>query len=284
MSKSYGVFPDQYELIDAGNSCKLERWGDIITIRPELQAYFTPAQSLAEWRKQAHWEFIPDSPASLNGRWKALRPNAPVSWLFTTSASMQVQLETAGNKHIGLFPEQEINWRFIREQLDPGKRFLNLFAYTGAASLAGRMTGAEVTHVDSVRAMIDKARINMEATGLSDIRWVVEDARKFVQREIKRGNRYDLVQMDPPAWGLGTKGEKWKLENLLPDLIAEGMQILQPGGTLIVNTYSPKIELKNLRSLLQELDLHRQSETQELWLKTTTGKSLFYGLIARIKK
>jgi 23S rRNA (cytosine1962-C5)-methyltransferase len=194
-----------------------------------------------------------------------------------------MQLEITGNKHIGLFPEQQYNWQFIREVLSPGKRFLNLFAYTGAASMMGRTTGAEVTHVDSVRAMLDWARVNMELSRLSDIRWVLEDARKFVNRELKRGNRYDLVQMDPPAWGLGAKGEKWRIEDLLPDLVQEAMGLLNKDGILIVNTYSPKIELKDLQQIVQALP-HTKNDVRELWMESESGKKLFYGLVARITK
>jgi len=283
MSKIYSGFPENYELIDAGGGRKLERWGTIVTIRPEHQAYFAPALTAAEWKKQAHWEFLPEKPASLNGKWKALKPDSPKQWIFHTSG-IQLNVEITGNKHIGVFPEQAYNWNFIQQRLKAEQRFLNLFAYTGAASLAGRTTGAEVTHVDSVRTMIDWARINMESSGLNDIRWVVEDARKFVLRELKRGNKYDLIQMDPPAWGIGAKGEKWKIEDLLPDLIREGIDLLNKKGTLIVNTYSPKIELEDLKQVIKLIDTRVSADVQELWMKTTTGKSLFYGLVARIGK
>lgn len=283
MARVYSTFPEGYELIDAGGGRKLERWGKVVTIRPEHQAYFSPSLTPSEWNEHAGWEFLPDRPGSLNGKWKQLAPGAPDVWeLYTEGFS--ARLSITGNKHIGLFPEQQYNWQFIRELLNPSKRFLNLFAYTGAASVAGRSTGAEVTHVDSVRAMIDWARQNMELSGLSDIRWVVEDARKFVNRELKRGNRYDLVQMDPPAWGLGAKGEKWKLEELLPDLLQEASELLLPGGTLIVNTYSPKLDENALRELVKALPGQFSGAVDELWMETTHGKQLFYGLIARIRR
>lgn len=269
--------------MDAGGGRKLERWGTVVTIRPEHQAYFPAGLSNAEWKQAAHWEFLPDKPASLNGKWKALQPDAPTSWLFHSN-NIRMNLEITGNKHIGLFPEQEYNWQFIRESLRSGQRFLNLFAYTGAASLIGRTTGAEVTHVDAVRSMLDWARLNMETSGLNDVRWVLEDARKFVNRERKRGNKYDLIQMDPPAWGLGAKGEKWRIEDLLPDLIAEALELLEPKGTLIVNTYSPKIELEDLKKIIRQLPGQRSSDAQELWLESTSGKRLFYGLVARLVK
>jgi len=283
MSLVYSSFPENYELIDAGGGRKLERWGTVTTIRPENLAYFPAVLPNAEWKTLADWEFIPDKPASLNGKWKALKSNVPKEWMFH-SKGIRMNLEITGNKHIGIFPEQHYNWQYITEHLQPEQRFLNLFAYTGAASLIGRTTGAEVTHVDSVRAMLDWARRNMELSGLNDIRWVLEDARKFVNRELKRGNLYDIVQMDPPAWGLGAKGEKWRIEDLLPDLIAEAIGLLKPKGTLIVNTYSPKIGLKDLKNMIAMLPVRCKNDVEELWMESTSGKRLFFGLVARITK
>jgi 23S rRNA (cytosine1962-C5)-methyltransferase len=283
MGKTYGSFPFGYELLDAGGSLKLERWGDIVTIRPELQAYFPPARPLSSWRQTAHWEFIPEKQASLNGTWKKLKPGAPAQWPFATDG-FSVYLETSGNKHLGLFPEQNINWRWLSTELGPEKKFLNLFAYTGASSLAARTAGADVTHVDSVRAMIAKASANAELSGITGIRWAVEDAMKFVQRELRRGNSYDCIQMDPPAYGLGAKGEKWKLENLLPEMLDSGCQLLNRGGTLIVSTYSPKLGTEELNAAITGVQAGISFETSELWLKSTSGKALFYGLIARIRK
>jgi 23S rRNA (cytosine1962-C5)-methyltransferase len=290
MSRVYCPFPENYELIDAGGGRKLERWGTVVTIRPENLAYFPAALTNAEWKTHADWEFVPDNlpagkagPASLNGKWKALKPGAVKSWIFHTNG-IRMNLEITGNKHIGIFPEQHYNWQFIAAHLKAEQRFLNLFAYTGAASLVGRATGAEVTHVDAVRTMLDWARRNMETSGMTDIRWVLEDARKFVGRELKRGNTYDLIQMDPPAWGLGAKGEKWRIEDLLPDLIAEALELLKPKGTLIVNTYSPKIEVKDLQQMLKTLPSRCKSEVEELWMESTGGKLLFFGLVARVTK
>jgi 23S rRNA (cytosine1962-C5)-methyltransferase len=283
MSQIYCPFPENYELIDAGGGKKLERWGELITIRPEHQAYFPAGLKPQEWKALAHWEFVSDTPASLNGKWKALKPPAPKSWVFH-SGNMHVQLELTSNKHIGIFPEQYYNWQFIAATLLPQQRFLNLFAYTGVASLVGRTTGAEVTHVDAVRAMLDWARLNMETSGLNGIRWVLEDARKFVNRELKRGNRYDLIQMDPPAWGLGAKGEKWRIEDLLPSLIEEAGALLSSKGTLIINTYSPKIELKDLNRILHRLPREFTAEAHELWMESTSGKRLYFGLVGRVRK
>lgn len=269
--------------MDAGGGRKLERWGTVITIRPEHQAYFAPALSAKEWKNLAHWEFLPISEGALNGTWKALKPGAPKQWVFHCG-SVQFQLELTQNKHIGLFPEQHYNWQFIQEQLGAEKRFLNAFAYTGAASVYGKITGAEVIHCDSVRAMLDWGRWNMETNRLDGIKWVLEDALKFVKREHKRGNTYDLVQLDPPAWGLGANREKWKLEQLLPELLKESVALLAPQGTLILNTYSPKTDLQKMQELTRMLPPIFLAENAELWMESTSGKRLYFGVVTRVKK
>lgn len=278
--KIFSGFPSNYELIDAGNEFKLERWGEIITIRPEHQAYFKPEFSLEHWKELAHWEFIPNSAGSLTGKWNRLKGNSPEEWKMEIDG-LSFQLQLTSNKHIGLFPEQQINWSFISDYLTPGKRFLNAFAYTGAASCFGAKTGAEIIHCDSVKPMIDWAKKNAELGGISTIKWVLEDAFRFIGRERKRGNKYDLVQLDPPAWGIGTNKEKWKLEKDLPSLLEESMELLNPGGTLILNTYSPKMNLAKLNALCGNFE-NCSFDNKELWMKTTTGKNLYYGILTRI--
>lgn len=275
-------FPENYELIDAGGGRKLERWGSVTTIRPEHQAYFGAVLSKKEWSNLADWEFIPKSEASLQGTWKKLNLKAPEEWLFS-SAGLVFNLRITNNKHLGLFPEQQINWEFISTHLNASKRFLNAFAYTGAASLFGRKTGAEVVHCDSVKPMLDWGRQNQLESNLDGIKWVQEDALKFIRREVKRGNTYDLIQLDPPAWGLGAKGEKWKLEELLGTLIEEAVQLLSKSGILILNTYSPKVDVPFIQKITKELAIpSKQVEHAELWFKTTSGKELYYGIVTRI--
>lgn len=280
--KSVANFPENYELIDAGGGRKLERWGAITTIRPEHQAYFGAVLSKKEWSNLADWEFIPKSEGSLQGNWKKLNPQAPEEWYFESSG-LVFNLRITNNKHLGLFPEQQFNWEFISTHLNASKRFLNAFAYTGAASLFGRKTGAEVTHCDSVKNMLDWGKKNQAASNLEGIKWVHEDALKFIQREVKRGNAYDLVQLDPPAWGIGAKGEKWKLEELLGTLIAEAIQLLSKSGVLILNTYSPKVDTSFIQRITKELHIPDKQVTHtELWFKTTSGKELYYGIVTRI--
>jgi 23S rRNA (cytosine1962-C5)-methyltransferase len=280
--KSFAAFPENYELIDAGNGRKLERWGTVTTIRPEHQAYFGAVLSRKEWSTLADWEFIPKSEGSLQGVWKKLKPQAPVEWLFSSSG-LVFNLKITNNKHVGLFPEQQINWKFLSDHLNESKRFLNAFAYTGAASLFGRKTGAEVIHCDSVKPMLDWGRQNQLSSGLDGIKWVHEDALKFIRREVKRGNRYDIVQLDPPAWGLGAKGEKWTVEELLGTLIAESIQLLSESGVLILNTYSPKVDSAFIQKIARDLSIpDKRLSNSELWFKTTSGKELYYGIVTRI--
>jgi 23S rRNA (cytosine1962-C5)-methyltransferase len=270
----------EYELIDAGGGKKLERWGKVITIRPELQAYFKSELPFTEWSKLAHWEFIPKG--SQNGVWKQLKNDAPREWIISYKA-FRFKLELTNFKHVGLFPEQRINWDFIEEHLQEDNKFLNLFAYTGAASCAARSTGAETIHVDAVKQLISWARSNMEESNLGNIKWVLEDALKFVSREQKRGNRYNGIIMDPPAYGHGAKGEKWILEEKIDELLTAARAVLEKDGFLIMNTYSPTLDLVAIGSLGKRYFPDRICDVKELWMKTTTGKDLYFGNLLRVQ-
>lgn len=278
-TKLYTSGWDDYELIDAGGGKKFERWGTLYTIRPEVQAYFKSELPFEEWRKKAHWEFVQKNGTS--GTWKELKIGAQHKWQINFN-KLKFQIELTKFKHLGLFPEQKTNWEFIQSHLKSEQRFLNLFAYTGAASCAARWVGAETVHVDSVKQLISWAKLNMEHSRLMNIKWVHEDALKFAQREEKRGNEYSGIIMDPPAWGVGAKGEKWKLEDKIDELLGAAANILAEDGFLIVNTYSPQLELKTLKLLAELYFEGRIIETKELWMKTTTGKELYYGNVLRV--
>lgn len=281
--KQYSQAWDSYELIDAGGGRKLERFGDLILIRPELQAYFKSEMPFAKWDEMAHWEFVENTKE--RGAWKNIHKNEslPTNWKIKFD-DLTLQLELTKFKHVGLFPEQVSNWKFIRENLKKDQRFLNLFAYTGAASLVAKSTGAEVYHVDSVKQLITWAKENMEHSKQSEIKWVLEDALKFAQREVKRGNKYDGIIMDPPAFGLGAKGEKWILEEKLPELLEAASNLLNPKGFLLVNTYSPKLTLKKLEKIAASFFDPMDMTLTELWMKTKTGKDLFYGNVLKVQK
>jgi 23S rRNA (cytosine1962-C5)-methyltransferase len=271
---------DDYELIDAGGGKKLERWGEIITIRPEMQAYFHSGIPFDQWKKMAHWEFIEKK--ANKGVWKPLKKDSPTTW-DVKYKRLTFKLELTNNKHLGLFPEQKTNWEFIEDHLSSDEKFLNLFAYTGASSCVARHLGSDTYHLDSVKPIISWAKQNMEKSRIMNVRWVHEDALKFVNREQKRGNTYKAIQMDPPAWGLGAKGEKWKLEDKIDELLAATSAILDKDGFLILNTYSPSVDHETLNELMSIYFHNRNYSVKSLHMKTTSGKHLYFGELVRVQ-
>jgi 23S rRNA (cytosine1962-C5)-methyltransferase len=279
MARTYTEHWEDYELLDAGNERKLERWGDFITIRPERNAYFKPVLSAKDWEQRAHFEFVEKT--HTKGTWRQLQDNLPEEWNIRYK-ELTFKLKLTQFKHVGLFPEQCSNWDFIQSRLNSGSRFLNLFGYTGGASIAARQAGADVFHCDSVKQINAWAKENMELSGLSDIHWVHDDALKFAQRELKRGNTYDGIIMDPPAFGLGAKKERWKIENMFPELVETTLQLLTKKGFLIANTYSPRLTQKSIKTIVMPLVKNKQVEVSTLAIKSTTGKILEYGDLTRV--
>ena len=271
---------DDFELIDAGGGKKLERWGEIITIRPEMQAYFHSGIPFDQWKKMAHWEFIEKK--ANKGVWKPLKKDSPTTW-DVKYKRLTFKLELTNNKHLGLFPEQKTNWEFIEDHLSSDEKFLNLFAYTGASSCVARHLGSDTYHLDSVKPIISWAKQNMEKSRIMNVRWVHEDALKFVNREQKRGNTYKAIQMDPPAWGLGAKGEKWKLEDKIDELLAATSAILDKDGFLILITYSPSVDHETLNELMSIYFHNRNYSVKSLHMKTTSGKHLYFGELVRVQ-
>jgi 23S rRNA (cytosine1962-C5)-methyltransferase len=269
-----------YELLDAGGGKKLERWGKIITIRPEVQAYFRSGLPFTEWRELAHWEFIEGK--AQQGKWKCLKKNVPTEWTIKYQR-LQLTLSLTKFKHIGLFPEQEANWRFIEEHISADDRFLNLFAYTGAASCMARLKGAETFHVDSAKSTLNWAKRNMEECKLLNIKWVHEDALKFAAREVKRENKYKGIIMDPPAWGIGASGEKWKLEDKIDELMMTASSLLADDGFLIMNTYSPTVDTEFLTELIAIYFPNKKSSISQLYMETKTEKTMYFGELVRIQ-
>ncbi|MBD3636009.1 MAG: class I SAM-dependent methyltransferase [Crocinitomicaceae bacterium] len=264
-----------YELLDAGGNKKLERWGKVVTIRPERNAYFRSVIPFEDWYKQADFEFVEHS--KTKGEWKVLNEQAPKKWTIGYK-SIRLNLELTKFKHVGLFPEQQANWEFLERNLKTDDRFLNLFGYTGAASLVARANNADVFHCDSVKQVITWGRENMESSGLSDIHWVLEDALKFAQREVKRGNKYTGIIMDPPAFGIGAKKERWKIEDKFSELLELAVQLRAPEGFIIVNTYSPRLTAKDIRQSANHILENENIQVDTLCLKTVTNKTLEYGL------
>lgn len=286
-------FPD-YELIDAGHFNKLERFGDCILSRPEPQAIWAPSLPTSEWDRLAMAVFERKSgkPAGSaeEGNWR-LKPGTPEQWFIRYDAGdmhLKLRLGLTAFKHVGVFPEQADNWNYIYgavQHMPAGASVLNLFAYTGAASLAARAAGADVTHVDAVKPVISWARQNMEASGLQDIRWVVEDALKFVQREVRRGKQYQGIILDPPAYGRGPDGEKWLLEKQLDELLGLCSQLLSPGHHFfVINLYSMGFSALILENLLhRHFPAVKAYDYGELFIPSRTGLKLPLGVYLRFK-
>jgi 23S rRNA (cytosine1962-C5)-methyltransferase len=264
----------EHELLDSGGGRRLERFGDKVLDRPETGAV---------WPASGHWKadhrYEPTGKTS--GKWT---PAIPGSWrLHYAPLDLHFALEATRYKHIGVFPEQAANWEVLAATLRPGDRFLNLFAYTGGASLAARRVGAEVTHVDTIRQVVDWTRKNMEISGLEGIRWVVDDAAKFVSREARRGNLYSAVMLDPPTWGIGPKGTKWRLEDALEPLLRDVHAIVEPGGLIILNTYSG-LSPATLHTWISRLMPGVSVEVGELCLRSADDTFMPTGSCARIRK
>ena len=236
-----------YELIDTGDFEKLERFGQYVTRRPEPQAIWRQILTEEEWRRLADASFRRDGRSEERGEWR-LRSGMPSRWTVDYAYEgmrLRMRLGLTSFKHVGLFPEQAANWNFIYDNCvrmrAEGRtpKVLNLFAYTGGATLAARAAGADTTHVDSVKQVVTWARENMEQSGLEGVRWIVEDALKFVQREVRRGNRYNGIILDPPAYGRGANGEKWILEDNIGEMLECCARLLEPRGAfLVLNLYS----------------------------------------------
>jgi 23S rRNA (cytosine1962-C5)-methyltransferase len=278
-----------YELIDCGEFQKLERFGTQITIRPEPQAVWDRSISIADWEKQAHVKFV--SKSSSSGEWKKLKPSAAEQWqikypIKSIDKMISLRLGLTSFKHVGVFPEQSVNWEYIAANINkfgakPSK-FLNLFAYTGGASLAACAAGAETTHLDSIKQVVTWANENQQLSGLKDIRWVLEDALKFVKREVKRGNKYNGIILDPPAYGHGPSGEKWKLEDQINEMMKEVIKLLDAKNHfLILNAYSLGFSSLILENLIHQNIETKNVEIGELYLKDKFAKNLPLGAFAR---
>ena len=243
-----------YELIDAADGERLERWGDILLIRPDPQILWKTPRRSPLWNK-AHARYHRSHTGG--GQWERLKP-LPDVWEIGYG-SLRFRLKPMGFKHTGLFPEQAVNWdamsAWIREAGRP-IRVLNLFGYTGGATLACTAAGAHVTHVDASKGMVAWGRENAAASGLADrpMRWLVDDCGKFVQREQRRGNTYDAILMDPPSYGRGPGGEVWKLEEQIYDLVEQCAALLSDRPQFFaINSYTTGLSPSVMQYILGTL-------------------------------
>ena len=276
-----------YELLDSGNFEKLERFGRYVIARPEPQAIWDRSMRAEEWDRLADARFRKDRRSDDRGEW-ILRSGMPEQWFIgyeNGGLQLRMRLGLTSFKHVGIFPDQSENWNFIYRQVRgrfPGAKVLNLFAYTGGASLAARAAGAEVTHVDSVKPVVSWARENMEASGLDGIRWIVDDALKFVRRELRRGHLYQGIILDPPAYGRGPDGEKWVLEEHLNEMLRTCGQLLDRNGFLVLNLYSMGLSALLARSAVRQLvGSCNDEQFGELYFTDSYGKSLPLGVYYR---
>ena len=280
-----------YELIDCGDFEKLERFGNIVLIRPEPQAVWTKVLPESEWTRQHHIRFKGRS--ATTGEWVKKDQKTPDRWHINYrngDVILQFRLALTSFKHLGIFPEQAVNWDYIIKCIRAFKtkqpKVLNLFAYTGGASLAARAAGAETTHVDSIKQVVSWANENQTLSGLDNIRWTVEDALKFVKREVKRGKKYNGIILDPPAYGHGPNGEKWKLEDNIQEMMKDVASLLdEEEHFLILNTYSlgfSSVIVDNLiRSSFPEV---KNLESGELYLQAKSGCKLPLGVFGKFFK
>jgi 23S rRNA (cytosine1962-C5)-methyltransferase len=273
-----------YELIDSGNMRKLERFGGQVLIRPEPQALWMPGLSDREWKSLANTEFRLEKGEAERGNWITLRDSRE-QWAMSypvEQGALKFIIRLTGFGHVGIFPEQAWNWDFIgracRERQNPD--VLNLFAYTGGASLAAKSAGANVWHLDAVKKVVSWARENMEASGMADIRWVVDDAANFAKREQRRGKLYDGIILDPPAYGRGPGGEKWVMESMIGELLAACASMLKPSGFLVLNMYSMGYSSLIAGNLVQS-NFGKLPETGELFVPDRSGRKLPLGVYAR---
>lgn len=263
-----------YEVIDTSEGEKLERWGDYLLVRPDPQVIWNTERKHPGWKKKnGHYH----RSSKGGGEWEFF--HLPQEWSIGYR-DLTFHLKPFSFKHTGLFPEQAVNWDWFSEIIRNAGRplkILNLFAYTGGATLSAARAGAAVTHVDASKGMVNWAKENAAASGLSNapIRWLVDDCVKFVEREIRRGNRYDGIIMDPPSYGRGPKGEIWKIEESIYPFIGLTAQILSPDAEFfLINSYTTGLQPAVLSYMIGTAIVPRfggRVESQEIGLPVTSN-------------
>ena len=260
----------EYELLDAADGKKVEKWGSVILNRPDPQIIWTEKSDASLWNK-AHAVYHRSK--SGGGEWE-YKQSIPEKWQIHYR-DLAFNIKPMGFKHTGLFPEQAVNWDFMRELISDSKRdisVLNLFAYTGGATVACAAAGASVVHVDAAKGMVQWAKENAASSGLSDapIRYIVDDCLKFVEREIRRGRKYDAIIMDPPSYGRGPKGEIWKFEDELYNLVTKCSLLLSDNPLFfIINSYTTGIShtiVANLINMVLKTKFGGQITSDEIGL------------------
>jgi 23S rRNA (cytosine1962-C5)-methyltransferase len=269
---------EDYELLDSGNGRRLERFGKYILNRPDPQAIWLPHLPETEWQK---------ADATFNKDW-ATKANMPKNWNIKYG-DLTLEARLTPFKHTGIFPEQSINWQYIEQKIKTSKtqniKFLNLFGYTGISSLVAAKNGASVTHVDASKPAMTWFRKNQELSGLTDkpIRLIVDDALKFTEREIKRGNSYDAVIMDPPIYGHTPDGGVWDFNRNFPKLMENVSKILSPNPLFVtVNAYAISASAIMIENVMKDfLPKSGKYESGELCLEENSGRLLSTGIYGK---
>ncbi len=267
-----------YELLDCSQGERLERWGDIILIRPDPQVIWKTDKKHPLWRK-ANARYHRSN--SGGGKWENYS-RIPAEWNVSYE-NLTFHIKTMGFKHTGLFPEQAVNWDYMTELIKKAGRpvkVLNLFAYTGGATIACLKAGASVTHVDASKGMVQWARENAELSGVSDkpVRWLIDDCIKFVQREIRRGNKYDIIIMDPPSYGRGPGGEVWKLEDEVYNFVSLCSEIVSDDAlAMFINSYTTGLAPSVMQYILGSIMVPKfggKVSSDEIGIPVTSSKMI----------
>lgn len=259
-----------YKILGTGNGEKLERWGDVILLRPDPQVIWKNDKDLSQFNGiNARYS----RSSSGGGAWTFLK-KIPSEWKIHWK-TLKFIVKPMGFKHTGLFPEQAVNWERMMELISSQKReikVLNLFAYTGGASVACAKAGAKVTHVDASKGMVERAKENASLNGICDIRYIIDDCKKFLEREIRRKNRYDAIIMDPPSYGRGPSGEMWKIEDSLFDFVKLCKEVLSDNPLFVlINSYTTGLQPGVLTNILSLIFGKSGVEADELGLPTEEG-------------
>ena len=260
-----------YECIDTADGEKLERWGNIILCRPDPQVIWDTKASPDLWKNaDAHYHRSSNG----GGKWE-YKKNLPEQWTVKYK-SLTFNIKPMGFKHTGLFPEQAVNWDYMMNKIASrkGAKVLNLFAYTGGATVACAKAGASVTHVDASKGMVQWAKENARSSGLADapIRYLVDDCMKFVEREIRRGNKYDAILMDPPSYGRGPGGEVWKIEESICHFVRRSALLLSDNPLFfIINSYTTGLAPTVLTNLMQMCLPEGKVESSEIGLNISAS-------------
>ena len=263
-----------YSVISTGDGYKLERWGEVILLRPDPQVIW---KSTFDMEKYPGLHAVYKRSSSGGGRWEYLR-KMPAEWDISYG-ELKFKIKPMGFKHTGLFPEQAVNWDMMTNLIKNAGReisVLNLFAYTGGATVACAKAGASVCHVDASKGMVERAGENIRLSGLKDakVRYIIDDCKKFVQREIRRGRKYDAIIMDPPSYGRGPNGEMWKLEDEICPLVELCEQVLSDNPLFfLINSYTTGLQPQVMKNILTLSLKNRKGrfEAYEVGLPTEDG-------------